>query len=202
MVTITNDLGCSDVFSFDVPSPLPFDSARSFTLNIVDRDDVNFEGITIRFLSNIGQEELRADLFSSGNGRYTYVLESELSEVGYVCPSFDDAAIRNISSLDIVGGQRLILGISQSCPEDFVASDVNFSGNPSAADLVLIRRIILGLDQNFPDNESWRFIKNEDIDINDLKTDIATCLKLTQEDINAQFVNLKGIKLGNLECPD
>ena len=202
MVTISNTLGCSDVFTFDVPSPLPFDSTRSFTVNIVDRNGINFEGITNTFLSNVGREELRADLFDQGSGRYIYVFESELSEVGFVCPSFEDAAVRDVSSLDIVRGQRLVLGISESCPEDFVASDVNFSGNPSAADLVLIRRVILGLDQNFPNGETWRFIKNEAIDINNLNVNVPGCVALTEEDINTQSINLRGIKLGDLLCPD
>ena len=202
MVTISNDLGCSEVFNFEIPAPLPFDSTKSMTINVVDRDDQNFEDVTFRFLSNVGQEVIRADQFSAVNGEYVYVVEGELSEVGFICPSVDDAAIRLVSSLDIVRGQRLILGISESCPEDFVAADVNFSGGPSAADLVLIRRVILGLDQSFPDNESWRFVKNEAIDINNLSTQVAGCIAITQNDISNQQIDLKGIKLGNLECPD
>ena len=202
MVTISNDLGCSSVFNFEVASPLPFDSTRAFTIDAVNRENQNFEGLTFRFLSNVGREEIRADLFSEGSGRYIFVSESELSELGFLCPSFEDAAIREVSSLDLVRGQRLILGISQSCPEDFVATDVNFSGGPSAADLVLIRRIILGLDQSFPDNESWRFVKNEAIDIDNLQTQVAGCISLDQEDIQNQSIQIRGLKLGNLECPD
>ena len=202
MVTISNDVGCSEVFNFEVPAPLPFDSTKSFTINVVDREDQNLDNVTFRFLSNVGQEEIRADQFTASNGEYVYVVEGELSEVGFICPSVDDAAVRLVSSLDIVRGQRLILGISESCPEDFVAADVNFSGGPSAADLVLIRRVILGLDQSFPDNESWRFVKNETIDIDNLNAQIAGCVPLNQGEISTQEINLKGIKLGNLECPD
>jgi len=202
MVTVTNNVGCSEVFNFEVPSPLPFDSTKSITVDVVNRANQNFEGLSMRFLSNVGKEEIRADIFSEGGGRYVYVVEGELSEIGFVCPSFEDAAVRDVSSLDIVRGQRLILGISESCPEDFVAADVNFSGSPSASDLVLIRRVILGLDQNFPDDESWRFVRNEPIDINNLGTEVAGCVSISQTEIQDQSIKLKGIKLGNLECPD
>jgi len=115
----------------------------------------------------------------------------------------DDAAIRLLSGLDIVRGQRLILGISESCPEDFIATDVNFSGGPTAADLVLIRRIILGLDQNFPSNESWRFVQNTDpLDLDNLQSQVAGCIPIQMQDISGQAIDLKGIKLGNLECAE
>ncbi|MEE9373504.1 MAG: dockerin type I repeat-containing protein [Saprospiraceae bacterium] len=202
MVTVSNEVGCSEVFNFDVPAPLAFDSTKAMTVNIVNRDGDNFEDVSLRFLSNVGQEEIRADQFSASNGKYVYIVEGELSEVGFICPSFDDVAIRLVSSIDIVRGQRLILGISESCDEDFVAADVNFSGAPTAADLVLIRRVILGLDQNFPDSETWRFVKDGPIDLSSLKATIAGCIPLTQVDVTSKTIDLRGIKLGNLECPD
>merc|ERR1711966_25406 len=36
MVTISNDLGCSEVLNFEVPAPLPFDSTKSITINVVN----------------------------------------------------------------------------------------------------------------------------------------------------------------------
>ena len=41
--------------------------------------------------------------------------------------------------------------------DDFIAADVNKSGDASALDIILSLNVILGKTENFPQNETWRF---------------------------------------------
>ena len=74
--------------------------------------------------------------------------------------SKDDSYRNGVSTLDIVLIQRHILGLKLlDSPFKIIAADANNSASISASDLVLIRKLILGTADELPNNESWRFVE-------------------------------------------
>jgi len=77
-------------------------------------------------------------------------------------PVRNDDPMNGVSTLDLVGIQKHLLGIEDlGSPYKLIAADANNSHSVSAIDLVELRKLILGLYSELPNNESWRFVDGE-----------------------------------------
>ena len=75
-------------------------------------------------------------------------------------PERNDDPRNGVSTLDLIRIQKHLLGKELfTSPYQYIAADANASGSISAVDLIEIRKLILGLNTSFPENTSWRFIR-------------------------------------------
>ena len=93
------------------------------------------------------------------NGNYQFQ-EVPVGLTVSIAPFKEDAYLNGVSTFDLVLNLRHILSIVPfEITREYIAADINVSGNVSIADLVLHRRLLLGDITEFPDVDSWRFIE-------------------------------------------
>ena len=75
-------------------------------------------------------------------------------------PQKDDGLLNGVSTYDMILISKHILGVQAfESPYQYIAADVDRSGNISTLDLIRLRKLILNKDSEFPNgNTSWRFI--------------------------------------------
>lgn len=77
----------------------------------------------------------------------------------YYIPQKDDDYGNGVSTFDLLKIQQHILGKQTfTSPYQFIAADVNRSGNVTTVDLIQLRKLILNIDSKFSNNTSWRFV--------------------------------------------
>lgn len=77
----------------------------------------------------------------------------------YYIPQKDDDYGNGVSTFDLLKIQQHILGKQTfTSPYQFIAADVNRSGNVTTVDLIQLRKLILNIDSKFSNNMSWRFV--------------------------------------------
>lgn len=77
-----------------------------------------------------------------------------------ITPIRNDDPMNGVNTLDLVRIQKHLLGKEPfESSSNFIAADANKSGGISAIDMIEIRKLILGLYTEFPDNNSWRFVR-------------------------------------------
>ena len=95
---------------------------------------------------------------TNGSGQYSFP-PMPYGGTYTVQPEKNDDWTNGVSTLDLIGIQKHLLGIqSLSSPYKMIAADANNSGSISAVDLVMLRKLILGSIEEIPENTSWRFI--------------------------------------------
>jgi uncharacterized repeat protein (TIGR01451 family) len=98
-------------------------------------------------------------LITSGNGLYRFN-HVPLGEDYAIVPERTDNVKNGVSTLDLVGIQKHLLGIQPfTSPYQYIAADATNNQSISAIDLVEIRKLILGIYTEFPSNTSWRFVE-------------------------------------------
>ncbi len=76
-----------------------------------------------------------------------------------VNPSSNNNPLNGISTADLIGIQRHILGAELlDSPYKIIAADVDNNGKLNGQDLIELRKLILGIYSDFPQNDSWRFV--------------------------------------------
>lgn len=118
-------------------------------------------------------------------------LESSEDQIR-VCVSLNTPAIDNLSSVDVVRAQRIVLGLVDPCPANLIAADVDESNSVSSVDLVQMINVIIGRADKFTNNPSWVFMINDEV---------KTCETLNLSTLPSSL-DITGIKKGNLECVD
>ncbi|MFT4665160.1 MAG: photosystem II stability/assembly factor-like uncharacterized protein [Polaribacter sp.] len=78
-----------------------------------------------------------------------------------ITPTKDDYYLNGVSGFDVISIRRHILKIDTLGPYDMIASDVNSSGGITSFDLVHLTKLILNIDLEFPNNSSWRFVRED-----------------------------------------
>ena len=197
-VTITNDIGCIDSFTFDVLLIDPSDSLSMLTINTRDRSGLPLSIDSINFKNSSGAN-IGFELLSSSGGTALYLLEEEVENVAFICPFISDVAIGSLSVVDVIRGQRYILQLSSQCVEDGIAGDVNFSGSVSGLDLVLMRNILIGRTDGYPNNLTWTFTNSENIQV---VQDMPSCVPMEAANISSRSIEIIGIKLGDYQCQE
>ncbi len=77
-----------------------------------------------------------------------------------VKPTLDKDHLNGVSTFDLILITKHILGLRPlESPYQLIAADINRSGSISTLDLIQLRKLILNVTDRFPDNTSWRFIR-------------------------------------------
>jgi len=77
-------------------------------------------------------------------------------------PRKQDTPVKGLSTLDILLIRNHIYGHSLlDSPYKLLAADVNQSESITGADIVEIKKMLLGLQDDFSNNDSWRFISED-----------------------------------------
>jgi len=79
-------------------------------------------------------------------------------------PSKTDLPVKGLSTLDILLIRNHIYGHNKlDSPYKLLAADVDQSESITAADIVEIKKMLLGLQDVFSNNDSWRFISEDNV---------------------------------------
>ena len=99
--------------------------------------------------------------YSDEDGMYTF-LGAPMSNIYEITAQKNNDYTNGVSTLDLVMIQRHILGLAEfDSPYKMVAGDINSDEKLKASDLVELRKLILGVILELPNNDSWRFIDQD-----------------------------------------
>jgi hypothetical protein len=149
---------------------------------------------------NVINEDGPMQLLTSPQGEF-YFIDVPACDVNMVGMERDNDVPNGVSTADLIRLQQHILGVLPfDSPYQFIAGDVDRSGNISVLDMINIRKVVLGITDFFPNNFSWRFV--------DAKFDFQTDNPLTEDfpeiitvdDVLSQDMALEfiGVKVGDL----
>ncbi len=151
---------------------MKIDSCNTADLELDDNDDSCGDGFTIggEIESEDGFAVEETEVMIQGmpmepamtSETGNYFIQGLFNSGGYtVKPSRDKDDLEGISTLDLVGIQKHLLGIAPlTSPYKMIAADVNRSGRVSGLDVLELRKLLLGIYSEFPENESWRFVES------------------------------------------
>ena len=192
-LVVSNQLGCTDTLEFFVPSQNP----EAFLLQVRDRDNelIDVNNISVRRSSggDITTNIIRLDV-----GQYQMAATTQTIIRGdQLCMEINEPAANDLSVLDVIRGQRHILGIENACEEDLIAGDVNFSGGVTGSDLASMQRIILGLSDEYPDSLSWTFVTDG---FTPVSVRQEGCIEIESDFFEDRIIEVQAIKLGDYRC--
>jgi len=97
-------------------------------------------------------------MMTQSGGNYAFDLTGSANYT--VVPSKNNNVLNGVSTFDLVKITKHILGTEKfASPYQYVAADVNASGEVSTFDIIQLRKLILNLSTEFPNgNPSWRFV--------------------------------------------
>jgi hypothetical protein len=85
--------------------------------------------------------------------------ENEMATDYRVFVNSSDDYLNGVSTIDLLNIQRHILGSQRlDSPYKVVAADVDNSQTITAIDLIELRKLILGIYDELPNNDSWRYV--------------------------------------------
>ncbi len=118
--------------------------------------NVPVEGVKIAVQNGANQQ-------TQSNEQGLYSASANIANGNHVInimPDFDDHAIQNVSTFDIILITKHILGSQLlDSPYKIIAADANNSESVSLLDVIQLRKLILGIDTRFTKNKSWRFVE-------------------------------------------
>ena len=97
-------------------------------------------------------------MMTPSNGNYAFNLTGSANYT--VVPSKNNNVLNGVSTFDLVKITKHILGTETfTSPYQYIAADVNASGEVSTFDIIQLRKLILNLSTEFPNGTpSWRFV--------------------------------------------
>ncbi len=193
-LTISDNMGCVDSLQFIVP----FVDTTAFFVNIQDRNGDFLDVDSIKTFRSSGGSII-SDITRLNQGQYQFTSDQTIIAGDRICMFLDQDAAVDLSVLDLIKGQRHILGLAPACADDLIAGDVNFSGSITGSDLASMQRVILALSSSFPDGLSWTFVTDGFTAASIRKEG---CVEIEQADLLNRSIDVKGIKLGNFECEE
>ena len=161
---------------------------KNISFDIKDSQGNNLPMADIVLTSSDGETTINQMAF----GQYALeALETSEDQI-QVCVSLNTPAIDGLSSVDVVRGLRIVLGLVEPCPENLIAADVDESGSVSSVDLVQMINVLIGRNEAYSNNPSWVFMINDEL---------STCKSYTLSTL-PNSLEITGIKKGNIECVD
>ncbi len=118
-------------------------------------------------------------------------------------PVKDDGILNGVSTYDMILISKHILGVQQfETPYQYIAADVDRSGNISTLDLIRLRKLILNKDTEFPNgNDSWRFVDANYTfpdGVNPLDADFPEQRSISNFSTTRESADFIGIKVGDV----
>ena len=154
------------------------------------------ENVEVNILS--AQPEYPASQMTDISGHYMFD-QNEMYKSYQLSGYSDDNPLNGVSTLDLVLIQRHILGLERlNSPYKLIAADINNDENISSIDLLELRKLILGIYEEFPQNDSWRFINDNDIIDPQSPWPVSVTRIIQDLDNNMMQEDFVGIKLGDV----
>ncbi len=169
---------------------------------IVTGEITNDNGEFLEPVTIIASAAGQPDIISTTEfGQYNLALSKGTTYT--ITPQKNTNATNGVSTFDLVLINQHILDIKRfTSPYQYIAADVNKSGNVTAFDLLQLRQLILNQTVEFRDNTSWRFVDtgyNFGSDISStLSQNFAESMEIIAPDnpnINLDFI---GVKIGDV----
>jgi len=116
---------------------------------MIEKVEVGLENMS-NGLMNLSQTD--------NNGQFAF--DNIIAQNNYrLNASGDDNYTNGVDTRDLIRIQRHILGIELlDSPYKLIAADINNSNNIDGLDLVELRKLVLGIYLELPQNDSWRFV--------------------------------------------
>jgi hypothetical protein len=112
-----------------------------------------------------------------------------------------DNPLNGVTTFDIALMQRHILGTQfLNTPYKLIAADVNNDGKINVLDIAELRRVILGTYSEFPNNDSWKIIVDEPLQMGVTPPAHQTVLDLGYVVRDMEETNFIGVKIGDVNA--
>jgi len=112
-----------------------------------------------------------------------------------------DNPLNGVTTYDIALIQRHILGTHYlDNPYKLIAADVNNDGQINVVDIAQLRRLILGTYDEFPNNDSWKVIVDEDLEMGIKPPAHQTMMDLGMVNRDLHDNNFIGVKIGDVNA--
>jgi hypothetical protein len=135
---------------------------------------------------------------SGDDGSYAFP-GNEMYNDYRVTPKKDVDHLNGVSTLDIVLTIRHILGIEEfDIPYYLIAADANNDRKVSSSDLIVMRKLILGIYDEFPNNDSWRFVSQDDKISMEETWPFVETRDIVALDRDMMFEDFIGVKIGDV----
>jgi len=163
--------------------------------DVFTEDNRMVEDVSVELIGGPFEAEM-----TNNDGEYAFP-EMAFGGTYMVKPTKDIDYLNGVSTLDLIGIQRHIIGTERlDSPYKLIAADVNRSGDISAADLLELRKLILGIYTELPDNTSWRMV-NSDYNFVDQNDPFANNIPEEYEIFNfteSMDIDFVGVKIGDV----
>ena len=161
---------------------------KNFQLNVKDSQGNSLPNPNLVVTSQDGLTEIS----NLTNGLFAFAALENSEDQIQLCVSYHTEAIDNVSTVDVVRAQRIILGLVDPCLANVIAADVDESNSVSSVDLVQMINVIIGRAENFSNNPSWVFMIDDELKV---------CETYNLSTLPSS-IEITGFKKGNLECLD
>lgn len=146
------------------------------------------------------QPEYPKNIMTDASGHYMFE-KNDMYEDYTLTADKNDDYLNGVSTLDLVLIQRHILGMEKlDGPYKLIAADVNSDESISAIDLIELRKLILGIYTEFPDNKSWRLIKESSIVNPEQPWNFSELRSIQDLDNNMMQEDFIGVKIGDVNA--
>ena len=164
---------------------------------VYTREDIGIPEVKLHITNSNSFDDYDADTTDEGG---TYSFNNLVKGGSYLLRGYKNNDSRNgVSTLDLIHMQRHLLGITPFTQlYQFIAADINRSGNISVLDLLELRKLILGIYSSFPNNTSWRFSYLPNGSSGGEITDWNEVAGIEYLENDTQKVNFVGVKIGDL----
>lgn len=112
--------------------------------------------------------------------------------------------LNGVNSFDLYQISRHILGLQPlSSPFAMIAADINRSGAITTYDLIEARKLLLGIYNEFPNNTSWRFVRENFVfpnPANAFQSAFPESIALDTLPAGPQQYAFLGVKVGDVDC--
>ena len=131
--------------------------------DVFTEDNRMVEDVSVELIGGPFESQMTND-----DGEYAFP-EMSFGGTYMVKPTKDIDYLNGVSTLDLIGIQRHIIGTDKlDSPYKMIAADINRSGDITSVDLLELRKLILGLYTELPDNTSWRMVNSDFIFVDQL----------------------------------
>ncbi len=125
---------------------------------VVTEDDLGVNEVEIQMENMDSGEDY--DMMSDTLGTYHFP-DPMPTDIAYeLIPTKNDDHTNGLSAMDLLAIQKHLLEVELlDSPYKLIAADVNSSEKVSSVDLIQLQKLLLGVYNEFPDNSSWRFVR-------------------------------------------
>ena len=171
-------------------------SESVITGNVYTKDKYPISDVLISLSSD---SSFTSNLTTKTNNKGFFNFKNINSQKSYYikCNKNDDI-LTGVNTLDLIQIKKHLLGVQPfTTLFQFIAADIDNSGDITVKDLIELKKVILGINTNFPNNTSWRFGVATIDTISNVLTDFKEINLINYNDNLFNSTNFIGVKTGD-----